>query len=61
MPSSRELIKEIEGKGWVLVRISKSSHHQFKHPDRPDLITIPHPEKDLKKGLVRKIRKQAGL
>ncbi|MDE9590013.1 type II toxin-antitoxin system HicA family toxin [Xenorhabdus bovienii] len=35
---SADLIKEVEKKGWVLVRIN-GSHHHFKHPE----LTIPHP------------------
>ena len=57
---SRELIKELEEAGWVLDRV-KGSHHQFKHPDHQLPLTVPHPKKDLGKGLVRAIRKQAGL
>ncbi|WP_299002342.1 type II toxin-antitoxin system HicA family toxin [uncultured Shewanella sp.] len=58
--NSRELIKELQAAGWVLVRV-KGSHHQFKHPDKKLPLTVPHPKKDLKIGLVKAIRKQAGL
>jgi len=37
------------------------SHHQFAHPTKSGTVTVPHPKKDLGKGLVRAIRKQAGL
>lgn len=57
---SSDLIKEVEKAGWVLVRI-KGSHHQFRHPDHKLPLTIPHPKKDLGIGLVKKIRKEAGL
>jgi len=57
---SKDLIKEIEKAGWQLVRI-KGSHHQFKHPNHKLPLTIPHPKKDLQIGLVKAIRKQAGL
>ena len=57
---SKELIKDLKAAGWKQVRI-RGSHHQFKHPDHKDVITVPHPKNDLGKGLVRKIRKQAGL
>lgn len=57
---SRELIREPEDDGWVLVR-SRGSHHHFRHPLKPGTITVPHPKKDLGRGLVQKIRKQAGL
>ena len=57
---SADLIKEVETVGWVLKRV-KGSHHTFKHPDYPHPLTIPHPKKDLGKGLVASIRKDAGL
>ncbi|MBX3695352.1 MAG: type II toxin-antitoxin system HicA family toxin [Steroidobacteraceae bacterium] len=58
--SSAELIRELEQAGWVLRRVA-GSHHIFRHPVRQGHITVPHPRKDLGKGLVLKIRKQAGL
>jgi len=58
--NSRTLIKEVKKIGWVLVRVN-GSHHHFKHPDRDIILTIPHPKKDLKIGLVNKIKKDAGL
>lgn len=58
--NSKELVKLIEDDGWVLVRVN-GSHHHFKHPEKDGLVTIPHPKKDLPKGTVRSILKQAGL
>ena len=58
--SSDDLIRELRKAGWVEVRCV-GSHHIFKHPKRPGHLTVPHPKKDLGKGLVQKIRKQAGL
>ncbi|SEM10286.1 type II toxin-antitoxin system HicA family toxin [Halomonas daqiaonensis] len=49
---SCELIKELEADGWTLDRI-KGSHHHFRHPTKPGTITVPHPKKDLKKGLIQ--------
>lgn len=57
---SRKLIKEVKKVGWQLVRVN-GSHHHFKHPEYQHILTIPHPKKDLKIGLVNKIRKDAGL
>ncbi|MEL7980805.1 type II toxin-antitoxin system HicA family toxin [Vreelandella titanicae] len=57
---SRTLIKELKKDGWELVRVS-GSHHHFRHPTKPGTVTVPHPKKDLKTGLVRAIRKSAGL
>lgn len=57
---SDELIKMVEEDGWVLQRI-KGSHHHFKHPTKPGLVTVPHPKKDLPIGTVKSILKDAGL
>ncbi len=57
---SRELIKRIQADGWYLIRIT-GSHHHFKHDKKLGLVTIPHPKKDLPKGTVKSILKQAGL
>jgi predicted RNA binding protein YcfA (HicA-like mRNA interferase family) len=57
---SAELIKELTAHGWILDRV-RGSHHVFVHPARPGIVVVPHPKKDLGKGLVAKIRKQAGL
>lgn len=57
---SRELIKLLQSDGWQLRR-TRGSHHQFVHPNKLGTITVPHPKKDLGKGLVQAIRKQAGL
>jgi predicted RNA binding protein YcfA (HicA-like mRNA interferase family) len=58
--NSKQLIKELKASGWVLVRV-KGSHHQFKHPDHKLPLTVPHPKKDLSLGLVKQIKKQAGI
>jgi predicted RNA binding protein YcfA (HicA-like mRNA interferase family) len=58
--NSRDIIKILENDGWFLVA-TKGSHHQFKHPVKAGRVTVPHPKKDLPKGTVNSIRKQAGL
>ncbi|WP_027704792.1 type II toxin-antitoxin system HicA family toxin [Zymobacter palmae] len=57
---SSDVIKELEKDGWYCVRI-KGSHHHFRHPSKPGTVTVPHPKKELQIGLVRAIRKSAGL
>jgi predicted RNA binding protein YcfA (HicA-like mRNA interferase family) len=57
---SADLIRELEKSGWTLRR-TVGSHRIFVHGSRSGHITVPHPKKDLGKGLVHKIRKQAGL
>ncbi|WP_377707682.1 type II toxin-antitoxin system HicA family toxin [Pseudomonas protegens] len=58
--NSRQLIAQIEADGWYLVRV-KGSHHHFKHPTKPGLVTIPHPKKDLLAKTVSSILKRARL
>lgn len=58
--NSRELIRLLEAEGWRLVRV-RGSHHQYSHPTKPGSVTVPHPRKDLGKGLVAAILRQAGL
>jgi predicted RNA binding protein YcfA (HicA-like mRNA interferase family) len=57
---SQDLVDEVEAAGWQLDR-TRGSHHVFKHPSRPGIVVIPHPRKDLGKGLVAAIRQQAGI
>lgn len=57
---SEDLIRLLRADGWTLDRV-RGSHHVFKHPDRPGHIVVPHPKKELGKGLVAAIRKQAKL
>lgn len=57
----REAIRTIEQAGWQLVR-TRGSHRQYRHPDKPGLVTIPgKPNDDLAPGTLNSILKQAGL
>ena len=56
--NSRKLIRRLEAEGWQLARV-RGDHHTFKHAAKSELITVPHPKKDLPKGLVRRIYKIA--
>ena len=58
--NSREIIKALENDGWVLRRVA-GSHHQFRHPTRPGLVTVPHPKRDLPVGTVKAIERLCGL
>jgi len=57
---SLALIKLLQTDRWQLQR-TRGSQHRFVHPNKPGTITMPHPKKDLGKGLVKAIRKPAGL
>lgn len=58
--NSKKLIRMLEDDGWKEVRVV-GSHHHFKHPEKPLLLTVPHPKKDLPTGTVKSILKDAGL
>ncbi|MFK8257185.1 type II toxin-antitoxin system HicA family toxin [Erwinia sp. AnSW2-5] len=57
---SSKLIEVLEENGWTLIRV-KGSHHTFKSPVSPNLVTVPHPTKDIKPGTLRQILKKAGI
>jgi predicted RNA binding protein YcfA (HicA-like mRNA interferase family) len=60
MMDSTTIIRMLTDDGWYEVEVH-GSHHQFKHPAKPGKVTIPHPRKDVPKGTVHSILKQAGL
>ncbi|MCC6621984.1 MAG: type II toxin-antitoxin system HicA family toxin [Deltaproteobacteria bacterium] len=39
---------EDEADGWYEVRV-KGSHRHFKHPDKPGIVTVPHPRNRLER------------
>ena len=57
---SRDIIKALQAAGWYKVD-QKGSHIQFKHPERPGRVTVPHPERDIPVGTLRSIEKQSSL
>lgn len=59
LTNSRDIVRRLREDGWVEIRI-RGSHHVFKHPGFSHVITVMHPQKDLGKGLVHKIYKDAG-
>jgi predicted RNA binding protein YcfA (HicA-like mRNA interferase family) len=57
--SSADLIRELLAAGYALVSV-RGSHHKYRNA-AGRMIIVPHPKKDLGKGLAAAIRKQAGL
>jgi len=58
--SSREIIRQLENDGWYEVRVT-GSHHHFKHMEKVGVVTVPHPKKQIGRGLLNSILKQAKL
>jgi predicted RNA binding protein YcfA (HicA-like mRNA interferase family) len=58
--NSRTVIARLKAAGWRQVA-QKGSHMQFKHPERPGRVTVPHPKRDIPMGTLRSIEQQAGI
>ena len=57
--TGKELVKKLKKHGWTLVHI-RGSHHIMRKEKKT--ISVPvHSGKDLGKGLLRKLMKEAGL
>lgn len=57
----REVIRALQRAGFFLHHV-RGSHHYFKHPDRAELrVTVPVHTKDLKRGTLSGIIRDAGL
>lgn len=56
---SADLVKELKARGFELTGV-RGSHHKFRNATGVTII-VPHPKKELGKGLVAAIRKQAGI
>lgn len=55
-----EIIKILENKGFVLDR-TKGSHHIYYHPETKRRAVVPLHKRDLPKGTLLEILKQAGI
>jgi predicted RNA binding protein YcfA (HicA-like mRNA interferase family) len=57
----RDLLKRLHADGWYLARQS-GSHRQFKHPEKPGIVTVPgHPADEFHPKTLQSILRQAGL
>ncbi len=58
---SKQVIKTLQRAGFKIHRI-EGSHYQLYHPENKQLrVTVPHHNKDLKRGTLHSIIKQAGM
>ncbi|MYA95533.1 MAG: addiction module toxin, HicA family [Nitrospinae bacterium] len=58
--NTKEILRILKREGWKEIR-RKGSHVQLKHEDKPGLVTVPHPKRDLPAGTLRSIERQSGL
>jgi predicted RNA binding protein YcfA (HicA-like mRNA interferase family) len=57
---SREVLRRLAAEGWSQVT-QKGSHVQLKHPVKRGRVTVPHPRKDITRGTLKSIERQAGI
>lgn len=57
--ASRDVIGMLRRDGWRHVG-TDGDHWQFKHPEKPGRVTVPHPRGDIPRGTLRSIYRQAG-
>ena len=56
-----DILRMLSEDGWYLAS-TKGSHRQFKHPSKPDRVTVAgKPSDDLAPGTLNSILKQSGL
>ncbi len=58
--TSREVIRILEKRGFILDRV-KGSHHIYLHPDTRQRAVVPMHRRDLPQGTLLSILKQAGI
>lgn len=58
--TSKELIKILERRGFILKRVH-GSHHYYVHPKTGKITVVPMHNKDLPKGTLHAILRQAGI
>lgn len=58
--NSRDIIAKLEAAGWRQVS-QKGSHVSFKCDGNPNIVTVPHPRKDMPIGTLKSIERASGL
>ncbi|MBI1867699.1 MAG: type II toxin-antitoxin system HicA family toxin [Methylocystis sp.] len=59
LADSRAIIRRLEKEGWRLVRV-KGSHHHFAKAGCRNIVTVPHPRRDISIRTIKSIYEQAG-
>ncbi|WP_413742252.1 type II toxin-antitoxin system HicA family toxin [Sodalis sp. RH15] len=63
--TSGELIKGLQDDGWNIRKMgprkTKGSHVTLTKPGWFHIITLPHPRKDVSKGLIKQVQRISGI
>ncbi len=57
----KDVIRALERAGFVVVRTSRGSHHQLRHPEYGTRVTVALHRKEMKRATLAAIIKSAGL
>lgn len=57
---SSKVISILKQNGWYLASV-RGDHHNFKKDGVQHIATVPHPTKDLSKGVLASLRRVTGL
>ena len=57
----REVQRRLEADGWRELPGGKTSHKQFKHPEKPGKVTVPFHPGDINPVTLKNIEKQSGV
>lgn len=58
---AKEVENRLKSDGWIAMPGKKTSHKQFKHPNRPGKITVPFHPGDINPITLKSIEKQSGV
>ncbi len=58
--SRREILRMLQQAGFQKVR-QTGSHVRLFHPEKRQLVSVPHPKKDMPLGTIKSIEQQSGL
>jgi predicted RNA binding protein YcfA (HicA-like mRNA interferase family) len=58
--TSKKVVKILESKGFILDR-SRGSHMMYYHPETKRRVVVPYHDKELPKGTLLEILRQAGI
>ena len=58
--TSKEIIRRLTEDGWQHVKTT-GDHFQFRHPEKPGKVTVPHPVKEMAIGTLISIERQSGM
>jgi predicted RNA binding protein YcfA (HicA-like mRNA interferase family) len=54
------IIKLLKKDGWMHI-LTTGDHYHFRHSKKMEIVTVPHPKKDVPIGTLKSIERQSGI